>query len=297
MSAGLSELGHELGSDEFLKPGADLRVEVQKHLAQADAVVFLVTENSVRSQSVILEISAALAYSREHGGGGVIPVSFDNVELPEIIQHIRAIPADRDNLAKAVRSISDAVGYLVGVAIARAEKESARRAFLEKVAEEYIDKSQRSLEARERSYRFQANVWYAASCAVLLFGVSLGVARLRFLDQRGTDLYSLLEVLVLAGVIVGLIVAIAKFCFTSGKSCMVESLRNADRRHAISFGEFYLKSFGREADWGELKDAFQHWNIDSGSAFGSQSVSDFDPKLLEAVAALAQVVGRAKKEK
>jgi hypothetical protein len=71
---------------------------------------------------------------------------------------------------------------------------------------------------------------------------------------------------------------------------MVEALRNADRSHAISFGEFYLQAYGTDTDWAELKEAFQHWNIDSGSVFADQKTSDFDPKLLEAAVALAKVM-------
>ena len=88
----------------------------------------------------------------------------------------------------------------------------------------------------------------------------------------------------------GLRIAIAKFSFTLGKSYMVESLRNADLSHAIPFGEFYLKSFGANSDWSELKEAFQHWNIDSGSVFSEQQSADFDPKLIETASTLAKVM-------
>jgi len=89
---------------------------------------------------------------------------------------------------------------------------------------------------------------------------------------------------------------IIKTSFAIAKSFMVESLRNSDRVHAIKFGEFYLKTFGSEVRWQELKDAFQHWNIDLGSDFVKQNVKDFDPDILtKLVSALKLVKDEMKK--
>lgn len=70
---------------------------------------------------------------------------------------------------------------------------------------------------------------------------------------------------------------------------MVESLRNSDRIHAISFGEFYLKAYQEKADWKEIKEAFQHWNIDGGSSFNSQNANDFDPKIFKNIILFYQI--------
>lgn len=80
---------------------------------------------------------------------------------------------------------------------------------------------------------------------------------------------------------------------------MVEALRNADRSHAISFGEFYLNAFGEDLEWKEVKEAFQHWNIDRGSSFLTQDSAQFDPKLFETAVELAKVLrgSDAKSEK
>ncbi|WP_090808310.1 hypothetical protein [Paenibacillus sp. 276b] len=75
---------------------------------------------------------------------------------------------------------------------------------------------------------------------------------------------------------------------------MVESLRNADRIHAISFGEFYLKTYGEKADWNEIKEAFQHWNIDKGSSFITQSTTEYDPKILKQLTDLLKNIASRK---
>jgi hypothetical protein len=78
---------------------------------------------------------------------------------------------------------------------------------------------------------------------------------------------------------------------------MVEALRNADRRHAISFGEFYLRARGASIDWSEVKDAFQHWNIDKGSQFIGQQTSDLDPQVFALAVDFAKVLLAKQKEK
>lgn len=94
--------------------------------------------------------------------------------------------------------------------------------------------------------------------------------------------------------VLGLLGALARFTFVLGKSYMVESLRNDDRSHAISFGEFYLNAFGEKAEWSEIKEAFQYWNIDIGSSFSSRTAADVDLQLYQT---MRDVVAAAVKSK
>lgn len=65
---------------------------------------------------------------------------------------------------------------------------------------------------------------------------------------------------------------------------MREALKNADRRHAINFGKFYLESYGAAADWTQIKEAFEHWNITGDNAFSKSEESKLDVTTLEKVA-------------
>lgn len=78
-----------------------------------------------------------------------------------------------------------------------------------------------------------------------------------------------------------LILALGRLLFILGKSFMVEAIRNSDRIHAISFGEFYLNAYGKVATRDEVREVFGKWNIDNGSSFISQSPKDYDPQILE----------------
>ena len=297
ISSRLSEIGHELWADNYLKAGVDLRLKLRETLSTVDAILVLITKESANSRWVSSEVSAMRAYAKERGRGGVIPVWFDDVELPESVRDIQAIRANRNDLSGLISNISNAVENIVGATLAKEEKRKERRELLERVASDFIEKSQENLQKRERSYKNQANIWYFVSCSVLILGAGTSFWRAASINYNESNLFSLLEVVVLGAISVGLIVGIAKFAFTLGKSFMVESLRNADRSHAISFGEFYLRSYGSDSDWTELKEAFQHWNIDTGSVFSSQKAEDFDPKVLETALALAKLLSDAPKPK
>jgi hypothetical protein len=91
-------------------------------------------------------------------------------------------------------------------------------------------------------------------------------------------------------IVVGLLLAASKYAFTLGKTYMSDALKNADRIHAISFGRFYLRAYGEKATWPELKEVFQHWNIDRGSPLSSLDTSSFDPKILETISEVSKLL-------
>jgi hypothetical protein len=131
----------------------------------------------------------------------------------------------------------------------------------------------------------------------LLATVSFGVWRLLVRGPSTTEWTALVELVVTGIVVVGLLVALAKYAFSLGKSFMVEALRNADRRHAIKFGEFYLRAHGSAVEWTEIKEAFQHWNIDKGSQFIGQQAADLDPQVFATAVELAKVIVAREKAK
>ena len=65
-------------------------------------------------------------------------------------------------------------------------------------------------------------------------------------------------------IVIALLSGMARFAFIMGKSFMVEAIRNNNRRHAITFGQFYLKAFRDNITWPEIRDVFRSWNIDIG---------------------------------
>jgi len=93
-------------------------------------------------------------------------------------------------------------------------------------------------------------------------------------------------------ILIGLFIALAKYVFTFSQSYMHESVKNSERRHAINFGKFYLETYGADASWGQIKDAFEHWNIVSDSAFSKHETASFDPKSVESAVSLINAISK-----
>jgi hypothetical protein len=75
---------------------------------------------------------------------------------------------------------------------------------------------------------------------------------------------------------------------------MQEALKNADRRHAINFGKFYLESYGAAADWTQVKEAFEHWNITGANAFTrGETTAGIDLTALEKAVSLVERAGKS----
>jgi hypothetical protein len=53
--------------------------------------------------------------------------------------------------------------------------------------------------------------------------------------------------------------------------------------------QFYLRAFGEKTQWAELKEVFQHWNIDRNSSFSTLDASSFDPKFIESMIEFAKL--------
>lgn len=90
-----------------------------------------------------------------------------------------------------------------------------------------------------------------------------------------------------------LFAALSKYAYSLGNSYMREALKNGDRRHAINFGKFYLESYGAAADWGQIKEAFEHWNIEGANGFGKTDETQIDLTALEKVAITLEKIGKA----
>lgn len=54
---------------------------------------------------------------------------------------------------------------------------------------------------------------------------------------------------------------LAAYAFKLSRSYFRESLRYADRRHAIQYGKLYMDTYGPRIDAPAFKEAFQNWNL------------------------------------
>ncbi|CAG9179019.1 toll/interleukin-1 receptor domain-containing protein [Cupriavidus pampae] len=284
LSEALTANGHDIVVDvDSLAPGDEWREKLGEGLKKSEALVVLLSPRSLNSPHVMAELGAARAYAGESGRMVVIPVLLDLTEIPSIVADVLAINATGQDLPYVVSQIERAVSAFVGRKAAKEEAVALFSRRIENSAPQYIDDALTRLASLERSNGRWSACWNILGFSALLAGIAFSIfgaahslpsqASLGWVDFAFSAIRTVLVITLLG--------AAAKYAFSLGKTYANESLRNADRRHAIEFGKFYLRVFGSEAGWSELKEVFQHWNIDRSSSFAALDASQIDPKVVE----------------
>lgn len=291
--------GHEITVDvDSLSPGQNWRQTLSEGLKTSEVFIVFLSNHSLESQFVLSEIGAARAYSDESDRIVLIPVLIDPIPIPAVIQDLLVISSPNRDARDVSSRIEAAIASFFGRRAAKEEKEVAFSRKIEVNASEYIEEAIGLLKTLEERNRFFGVAWYIAGFVSLVLGIifaAIGVSGAVAAGEKGWLDFAIIGIKSL--VIVGLLGACSKYAFTLGKSYVSESLKSADRMHAISFGKFYLKVYGAKATWPELKEVFQHWNIDRNSSFTSLSSAEFDPKVLETLVELAKAMRGKNEEK
>jgi hypothetical protein len=297
LAESLQKHGHSsLFAGTMLKPGDLWRETLSDTLRTSDVFIVIVSKNSINSRWLMTETGAALGYFRERSKPIIIPIIFDKVEIPDPLKEIQVLYASGDKLDDVVQKLLTVLDNFIGQMQAKDDIRKETYDRVEKNSAIYIQKSLDELRKRENKYQRNAYIWYTLAYTSLILGVLFGIFRGLIFKQSTIISSSPIQFIVASILIVSLLIALSRFAFVLGKSFMVEALRNADRIHAISFGEFYLNSFGDKADWKEVKDVFQHWNIDKGSSFIHQTASDYDPEIIKNAIEIAKILMGNKKK-
>ena len=255
----------------------------------------VVSQNTQYSQYVLSEVGAARAYALESGRMLLIPLIIDNTPPPLSIQDLHAIIQRDGDLSVIAPKIEVAISAFMG---RRAAMEAAASEATEKIqsnAASYIKSALDSLQKLEIRDRTISYLWYVVGFFALILGIGFALYGLTMASQQASlSTENLLLLSLKALVVIGLLGACAKYAFSLGKSYSGEALKAADRIHAIRFGEFYLRAFGDKTKWADLKEVFQHWNIDRTSAFSSLDASQFDAKIVDSLLELTKFFDQKK---
>lgn len=293
----LIQSGHEVEfRTDVIRPGTELSSLVLNSLRNSDIFIILVSEHVIQSQNSLLELGVAVAFSESDRSVLLIPVLLDRVELPPPLLKVQYLTAYERNVEKIAQQINHHVAAFLGRRAAEKEQEIVVKQRIEVNAAQYITPIISSLQEREKRDRSSSNRWYLLGYITLFVGVAFAAyGTLQYTSFSSQDWIRFAFLGLKSLIIVGLLIACSKYSFTLGNSYMHEALKSADRIHAISFGQFYLRVSEAKSDWGELKEVFEHWNIDKGSIFEKMDSSQFDPKFVEAIIEIAKVVSSAKK--
>lgn len=276
----LEKNGYEVLGDFNLKIGENFKSVLDAELLKADAVVMLITKYYTESKFASKEAATAYAYSEAGKEIKLLPIVFDEGQLPSFLDSIIYLPVRNDDFEDV------SIKLFASLNLLREDKESLKRTTEEETAtfkvsmSAFIKGTLDRLEKNERRNRIMAYICYIASCICLAFSVLFSLHRTNIVFQIKE--WQMVVSKTISGVLtLVLILALGRLLFILGKSFMVEAIRNSDRIHAISFGEFYLNAYGKVATRDEVREVFGKWNIDNGSSFISQSPKDYDPQILE----------------
>jgi hypothetical protein len=177
----------------------------------------------------------------------------------------------------------------------RYNEESRKK--IERTSKDYVSDALESLDKKERQFHLISKVWSWIGAGALITGLMFfGWVTVNSITSLPTIItWEIIAFSVFKGIIaLTLIAGLAKYAFSFSSSYMREALKNADRRHAINFGKFYLESFGAAAEWAQVKEAFEHWNITGSNAFTPQKQDGgIDVTALEKAVTLIERVGKS----
>jgi hypothetical protein len=150
------------------------------------------------------------------------------------------------------------------------------RTRLERTSKKYVEDALDSLQKQETKFHEISTYWSLVGVGALAIGLVffISITLSSVLVMPSPVSWEYIVFAVFKGLIaVTLLGALAKYSFLFSNSYVKEALKNADRRHAINYGKFYLESYGAAADWSQVKEAFEHWNI-GGINAATQSDKD-----------------------
>lgn len=166
---------------------------------------------------------------------------------------------------------------------------------IEETSKDYVSDALDTLDTKERQFHLISKIWSGIGAGSLVIGIIFfGVVTISSFFSFPTAItWELIVFSVFKGIVaLTFSAALAKYSFLFSSSYMREALKNADRRHAINFGKFYLESYGAAAEWSQVKEAFEHWNITGENAFSPNNEKNIDITTLEKA---VEIIERASK--
>ena len=263
--------------------GRTIKEKISETIKDSDVIVIIISKESLKSSWINYEVGYASSLAEHNNKPIIIPIVIDEIEinkLPTNLTMRQILFAQNMTISETAILLDDAIENLLGQYLANEEERQKVQLRVKNTATDYIKDSLSALQERERKYKNIAYFFYSIGFAILVASVFVAIWRVTNIKSEESNWISFGQIIFLVSVIIALFLAIAKYSYSLAKSFMVESLRNSDRIHAIKFGEFYLNAFAEKAKWEEVKEAFQHWNIDSGSAFIDQDINQIDPDIL-----------------
>ncbi len=303
LSTALGSDGYDVFIDNKIPIGNNIYKDIGKGIARADAVIVVISKNSINSSFVANETVSMLSFLDKGRMPLIIPVvigkdtplpidlnGFNYIIIPYEDEETKENEFNgiKHKLDKsAVKNAIEKIRLILAVHHEKIQQNEKERKISEQKVKtglsKYIDGVFEFLKDNEKKNKRFAFWLYLVSIVSLIATIVVTV-----LFMMNKNQYDNMTTLLVYGVsslfMVVILISLSKLMFTLAKSFMVESIRCSDRIHAISFGKFFLDAYGTEASREEVIKAFSSWNIDNGNTtFRTQSSEDYDPKIAEII--------------
>lgn len=198
-----------------------------------------------------------------------------NFEMRKYQQQADAL---REELAERENNL---ISMLQEAEIEREKYSEESRSSIQNNSQKFVTSALESLGSKEEKFHTISRWWSAlgalslvSAAAFAIYTMIEGAESYHRSTSSGVGYYFF--TLFRGLLVVGVFGLISRYAFIFSNSYMHESLKVGERVHAIKFGEFYLDTYGAEAKWDQVKEAFAHWNISGKSAFSKVDTKDVD---------------------
>ncbi|MGY5848776.1 toll/interleukin-1 receptor domain-containing protein [Salegentibacter sp. HM20] len=279
----LIDNGYFVLSDYEVKYGEFLSEKIFEQILEADYYVTFITPQYFESQNSSNEFYKILGYSQENRKKTILPVLLDYTMLPPEIGNRLYLDCIGMTAEDVALSIIKAIFKNEGQKAAEKEKIEKRIEKINTSIVQYIEPIIEDLEERESELKKKANLWNWIGYLSIVIGVigAIIIIITDIFNNTNFDWNKTIYLGIKGAILLILLLASSKYAFTLSKSYMSESIKNADRIHAISFGKFYINVFESSINPNDFKEIFENWNLTTDSSFSSISTNNYDPKIIE----------------
>lgn len=276
----LSKLDFEVIWDEnTIFTGDNFNKKLMSALSEADVYLPIISKNFENSVYAKREFLTAIGYNSSKERPRLFPYIVHGNKIPAEISTVLCF-LGTENIDDDLEKIGNSLQQLSGSIFADKKTNIEITENLNVSLDVYLKDVFEKLERNEKINKILAYTSYVFSALFLLAIVVYGIIRSYRHSFADFELSSNMFFVVQGVIVITVLAALSRLSFILGKSFMVESIRNGDRIHAISFGKFYIRAYGREASRQEIREVLGEWNIDKGSSFHTQDAKEIDPNIL-----------------
>ena len=187
------------------------------------------------------------------------------------------IEYERKELRKKQRDFEDQI-----IAI-----EDETQANLAKNTTDFVEVTQQSLRLEEKSTNRIATFWALAGAAILLVGLYYlvdtyaEIQKIFFetttdvadtlIQPKSLDWPTVVFFSAKGAILISALGIFARYAFIMYREGRDQNKIAKDRGHGIRFGQLYLKTFGKIANWDQLQEAFSYWHATSSETDTKQA--------------------------